>query len=57
MVATERAHEEGLNSRVHFELRDYRGLSERFDRIVSVGMFEHVGLNHYRTFFDNARSS
>ena len=53
MVATERAHEEGLNSRVHFELRDYRGLSERFDRIVSVGMFEHVGLNHYRTFFDN----
>ena len=39
-------------SRVHFELRDYRDLSERFDRIVSVGMFEHVGVNHYRTFFD-----
>ena len=37
---------------MHFEIRDYRDLSERFDRIVSVGMFEHVGVNHYRTFFD-----
>ena len=51
-VATERAQAEGLDSHVHFEIRDYRDLSERFDRIVSVGMFEHVGVNHYRTFFD-----
>ncbi|MER2534721.1 MAG: cyclopropane-fatty-acyl-phospholipid synthase family protein [Rhizobiaceae bacterium] len=51
-ISTERAHREGLDAHVHFELRDYRDLSERFDRIVSVGMFEHVGLNHYRTFFD-----
>jgi len=51
-VATERAQAEGLENRVHFEIRDYRNLSERFDRIVSVGMFEHVGVNHYRTFFD-----
>jgi cyclopropane-fatty-acyl-phospholipid synthase len=51
-VATERARTEGLEDRVHFEIRDYRHLSERFDRIVSVGMFEHVGVNHYRTFFD-----
>jgi cyclopropane-fatty-acyl-phospholipid synthase len=51
-VATDRAHEEGLESRVHFEIKDYRDLQERFDRIVSVGMFEHVGVNHYRTFFD-----
>ena len=51
-VATERAHAEGLDHRVHFEIKDYRHLSERFDRIVSVGMFEHVGVNHYRTFFD-----
>jgi cyclopropane-fatty-acyl-phospholipid synthase len=51
-IATERAHAEGLDRHVHFELRDYRDLSERFDRIVSVGMFEHVGVNHYRTFFD-----
>ena len=51
-VATERAQSEGLDNHVHFEIRDYRDLSERFDRIVSVGMFEHVGINHYRTFFD-----
>ncbi|HWK65647.1 MAG TPA: cyclopropane-fatty-acyl-phospholipid synthase family protein [Rhizobiaceae bacterium] len=51
-VSTERARAESLDDRVHFELRDYRSLSERFDRIVSVGMFEHVGVNHYRTFFD-----
>jgi len=44
-VATDRAHAEGLQNRAHFELRDYRHLSERFDRIVSVGMFEHVGVN------------
>lgn len=51
-VATDRAHDEGLQSRVHFEIRDYRDLQERFDRIVSVGMFEHVGVNHYRAFFE-----
>ena len=51
-VATERAQAERLDNHVHFEIRDYRDLSERFDRIVSVGMFEHVGINHYRTFFD-----
>jgi cyclopropane-fatty-acyl-phospholipid synthase len=53
-VATDRAHAQGLENRVHFELRDYRELNERFDRIVSVGMFEHVGVNHYRTFFDKS---
>jgi len=51
-VATERAHAAGLKDRVHFEIRDYRDLSERFDRIISVGMFEHVGVNHFRTYFD-----
>jgi cyclopropane-fatty-acyl-phospholipid synthase len=51
-IATERAHAEGLDGHVHFEIRDYRELGERFDRIVSVGMFEHVGVNHYRAFFD-----
>jgi len=53
-VATDRAHAQGLENRVHFELKDYRELNERFDRIVSVGMFEHVGVNHYRTFFDKS---
>ncbi len=51
-VSTQRVQAEGLENRVHFEIRDYRDLNERFDRIVSVGMFEHVGVNHYRTFFE-----
>jgi cyclopropane-fatty-acyl-phospholipid synthase len=51
-IAIERAHAEGLDRHVHFELRDYRDLSERFDRVVSVGMFEHVGVNHYRPYFE-----
>ncbi|CAO3419365.1 class I SAM-dependent methyltransferase [Azospirillum doebereinerae] len=59
-VARERAEAAGLSDRVTFELRDYRELAasntERFDRIVSVGMFEHVGVPHYRTFFDAVRS-
>lgn len=37
---------------VEFRLMDYRDLNEKFDRIVSVGMFEHVGLKNYRTFFE-----
>ncbi len=37
---------------VEFELVDYRAITGRFDRIVSVGMFEHVGLPHYRSFFE-----
>ena len=51
-LANERAVKAGLSDRVKFDLRDYRALEGPFDRIVSVGMFEHVGLNHYRTFFD-----
>ena len=51
-VSTERARVEGLENRAHFEIKDYRKLSERFDRIVSVGMFEHVGVNYYKAFFE-----
>ncbi|MGE3229784.1 MAG: class I SAM-dependent methyltransferase [Hyphomicrobium sp.] len=50
-LANEKAKALGLADRVRFELRDYRDLSERFDRIVSVGMFEHVGVHHYNEFF------
>lgn len=50
-VATERAKKAGLSDRVQFLLRDYREISGQFDRIVSVGMFEHVGLAQYETFF------
>jgi cyclopropane-fatty-acyl-phospholipid synthase len=46
----------GLDNRVRFELTDYRSLEGRYDRIVSVGMFEHVGINHYAAFFDKVRS-
>jgi len=46
-----RAAAEGLTDRVRFELLDYRALQGRFDRIVSVGMFEHVGVGYYRDFF------
>lgn len=47
-----RAAADGLSDRVAFELLDYRSLHRRFDRIVSVGMFEHVGIGHYRGFFE-----
>ncbi len=50
-VATRRAETLGLAGRVRFELRDYREIEGRFDRIVSVGMFEHVGINYYDSFF------
>lgn len=50
-LATERAAEMGLSDRVEFRLQDYRELDEQFDRIVSVGMFEHVGVAHYDEFF------
>jgi cyclopropane-fatty-acyl-phospholipid synthase len=45
----------GLEQRVRFSLTDYRQLEGRFDRIVSVGMFEHVGINHYGRFFSRVR--
>jgi cyclopropane-fatty-acyl-phospholipid synthase len=50
-LANERAKQLGVAGRVRFELRDYRDVTERFDRIVSVGMFEHVGAHHYDEFF------
>jgi cyclopropane-fatty-acyl-phospholipid synthase len=54
--ATERARAAGLEDRVRFELRDYRLLEEQFDRVVSVGMFEHVGVGHYGEFFAKVRT-
>jgi len=50
-VARRRAADAGLQDRVRFELVDYRNVAGGFDRIVSVGMFEHVGPLHYRAFF------
>ena len=50
--AQARAEAEGLADRVSFQLLDYRAAGRSFDRVVSVGMFEHVGVFHYRAFFD-----
>lgn len=55
-VATERVKAEGLEDRVRFHLRDYREERETYDRIVSVGMFEHVGVKHYNEFFSQISS-
>jgi cyclopropane-fatty-acyl-phospholipid synthase len=54
-IARERAAAAGVSDHVKFELRDYRLLEETFDRIVSVGMFEHVGVKHYDEFFAKCR--
>ena len=50
-VSSRRALEGGIADRVRFKLLDYRQESGRYDRIVSVGMFEHVGVAHYVEFF------
>jgi len=50
-LSNARAQQLGLSERVRFRLCDYREVAGRFDRIVSVGMFEHVGVRHYPEFF------
>ena len=50
-VARARAQQQGLTAAVDFLVRDYRAVTDRFDRIVSVGMFEHVGVGYYDAFF------
>ena len=54
-IAEERAQTEGLDDRAQFLLQDYRDIDGAFDRIVSVGMFEHVGVPHYKEFFATLR--
>jgi cyclopropane-fatty-acyl-phospholipid synthase len=54
-VARERAEAAGLADRVSFRFADWREVRGPFDRIVSVGMFEHVGPPHYRAFFRRCR--
>jgi cyclopropane-fatty-acyl-phospholipid synthase len=55
-IARERAAAAGVSDHVKFELQDYRLLDDQFDRIVSVGMFEHVGARHYDEFFAKCRA-
>ena len=47
-----KAKEMNLSNQVEFKLIDYRQLNEKFNRIVSVGMFEHVGRKYYKTYFN-----
>ncbi|HXS06680.1 MAG TPA: cyclopropane-fatty-acyl-phospholipid synthase family protein [Rhizomicrobium sp.] len=54
-AAQARAQQTGLASQSRFELLDYRAVTGQFDRIVSVGMFEHVGARYYPDFFAKAR--
>ncbi|GBR14537.1 SAM-dependent methyltransferase [Asaia spathodeae] len=56
-VAQQRAREAGLEGQVQFLLLDYRKLNRKFDRIVSVGMFEHVGIGQYDVFFRTVRKA
>ncbi|KNX40974.1 Cyclopropane-fatty-acyl-phospholipid synthase [Roseovarius tolerans] len=50
-MAKARAEKAGLSDKARFELMDYRDVAGQFDRIVSVGMFEHVGVPHYDEYF------
>ncbi len=51
-TANERATALGVTDRADFRLQDYRDLDQTFDRIISVGMFEHVGVPNYQEYFD-----
>lgn len=55
-IANARAAEKGLSRRARFNLQDYRDVTGPFDQIVSVGMFEHVGVGHYDEFFKKCAS-
>ena len=50
--AKQKAKEMNLENQVDFRLADYRQINEKFDRVVSVGMFEHVGRNFYKKYFN-----
>ena len=54
-IANQRAKALGLENRAKFLLEDYRNLNAQFDKIVSVGMFEHVGIGHFKEYFDHVK--
>ena len=54
-LSNERARDAGVAERASFDLTDYRKVEDRYDRLVSVGMFEHVGVGHYPEFFAKTR--
>jgi cyclopropane-fatty-acyl-phospholipid synthase len=56
-VATERVTQRGLQDKVTLKLQDYREVKGEFNRIVSIGMFEHVGQPNFQTYFDKITDS
>ncbi len=50
-ISRERRARHGYDAKIDYKLQDYRSLDQSFDRIISVGMFEHVGVTHYKTYF------
>ncbi len=55
--ARERIFQEGLSEKVEFRLQDYRDVGEKFDKIVSIEMFEAVGKQYWQTYFDKVRDA
>ena len=55
-TAIKRCKELNLDSIVDFELTDYRNINEKYDRIISVGMFEHVGKEYFNEFFKKIKN-
>ena len=49
-TASKRAQEEGLTDLVSFQIQDYRNEDKKYDRILSVGMFEHVGIKYFKSY-------
>lgn len=54
-MARARVSEAGLDDQIDIRIQDYRDINETFDAVVSVGMFEHVGIAHYQTYFSKIR--
>ena len=55
-LATERVNKIGLSEKIEIRLIDYRDIDEKFDRVVSIGMFEHVGISNYLTYFKKIKN-
>ena len=56
-IACTRAKDAKVDDKVHFKFQDYRDVTEKYDRVVSVGMFEHVGRHQFQTYFDKVHDS
>ncbi|MEI8178091.1 cyclopropane-fatty-acyl-phospholipid synthase family protein [Aestuariivirga sp.] len=55
-LAQQRAEQLGLADKISFQFKDYRDVAGTFDRIVSIGMFEHVGISYFQQYFGKIQS-